>query len=495
MHVSQDDLPPEVIACAETQERFCWICHPDLTDHILSHYNDTWDLPSVAENARASKVGTVNTSGIYKLTCNGEVICEAKALDITCGLEDILDIEPIEKSFLEPKIECEGLKITVEGFETTIEDVFEAMITSPNYCSRESIIKHYDKNIIGNTEIEAGEADAGVIAPLQDLESYVQHGKHPDFSCSDEDKYRGVAVAGDGNGRYGRISPYLQGLNASVEAMYNVAAVGAEPRALTDCLNYGNPQIPEQLWQLSEGIRGIADAAQGVTVAGEHVPIISGNVSLYNGRPDGSSIDPTAIVCCVGVVPDVRKAVSSQLQSSDSILISIGSRKDECGGSVYYQILEELGGFERDALLGLNVPEPNLENVSAEIATVTEAISSGLVRSCHDISDGGLLLTLFEMTLPQRKVGGDIGLDIDLDCYKSNLSADKLLFSQSGGFVMEISKKYQSALEGLAKKNGIEITLLGHTSDTSKITIRHGEFVVLDVDLPKAHNSHKIAIF
>src|SRR5207244_3828061 len=125
--------------------------------------------------------------------------------------------------------------------------------------------------------------------------------EHPGWDVNDADRKTGVALAGDGNPRYGRVSAYLQGLNAAVESMCNVAALGATPRALTDCLNYGNPEVPEQLGALEQGVRGIADAAKGIVIDGEPVPIISGNVSLYNSTRDGKAIPPSAIVCCIGV--------------------------------------------------------------------------------------------------------------------------------------------------------------------------------------------------
>ncbi|MDD5470061.1 MAG: phosphoribosylformylglycinamidine synthase subunit PurL, partial [Candidatus Peribacteraceae bacterium] len=414
VHVAIDSLPAEVIACAETQERLCWMCHPDLTEHILRHYNEVWELPSVAENARASLIGKVTESNIYRATYRGQVVCEAKALDITCGLQYARPTKACAYAGEEPKITCNGASVTVGGNKFSLAEIFQALLSHPNGASREPVFRHYDKNVIGNSVIEPGEADAAVIAPLQDLESYVQEGTHPGWELTEEERWRGVAIAADGNGRYGRISPYWQGANAAVEAMRNVAAVGALPRALTDCLNYGNPEIPQQLWQLEEGTGGIADASKEVLIDGEPVPIISGNVSLYNGKPDGSAIDPTAIVSCTGILADARRAVTMQVKNSGSALYLIGERRDECGGSLYYQVLEELTQARRDALLGENVPEPNFREVSCQIRCVTQAIGQDLVAACHDISEGGLLMALFEMFAPQRKVGRNLGADIDL---------------------------------------------------------------------------------
>jgi len=486
VHTSIENLPPEIIACAETQERFCWMCHPDLTDHIIKHYNEDWDLPSVAENARASVIGKVTTGDIYKVTFNGKTVCEAKALDITCGLEYTRPTKPIEVEHNEPVIECEGPNIAVDTFKTTLTEVFKAMLAHPNHASKQPVIVHYDKNVIGNTLVEAGEADAGVITPLQDLESHVHVGSHPDWDLPKEKRLTGVAVAGDGNGRYGRISPYLQGFNAVVESIRNVASVGAKPRALTDCLNYGNPEMPEQLWQFEEGVRGIADAAKGL-----EVPVISGNVSFYNGKPDGSatyaersrSIDPTAIVCCAGVIPDAKKAVTMQLKKSDSLLFLVGECKDECGGSAYFEVLEQMAGPPRDELLGMNVPQPNLDNVSKQIEFITEAIEQELILSSHDISEGGLILAAFEMTLPRRKIGGDIGLSFDIAEVSAKLRPDQALFSQTGGFLIEVDAANAEKLMSLALKTQVPLTQIGNTTPQHQFIIRNGKKILLDEDL------------
>jgi len=497
VHVSIPDLPPEVIACAETQERFCWICHPDLMLHILKHYNKDWDLPSVAENAKASLVGRVTNGGVYRLTYKGEVVCEAKALDITCGLSYNRATTPMKHSYEELSIMCQDDVITVhstdneqqetssEILKITITDVFKAMLSHPNYHSPQGIIRHYDKNVIGNTVIEAGEADAGVLAPLQDLSSFVHVGSHPDWELSEEDRWRGIAVAGDGKGRYGRISPYLQGLNAAVEAMRNVAAVGASPRALTDCLNYGNPEIPEQLWQFEEGVRGIADAAN-IHVDGEPVAVISGNVSFYNGKPDGSAIDPTAITCCIGVLPDARKAITMQLKSPESVLLMIGERLDECGGSAYYEVLESLSSSEPDALLGAIVPYPDLKEVPKQIELIVRLIQEERVRSCHDISDGGLLLSLFEMTAPHRKLGGNIGVNIDLNKLKSDLRSDVLLFCETGGFLLEVSAQDADAILHAAHKHHVAAWKIGTTSSEPMLEVHRAHSPLLSITLQDA---------
>ena len=477
IHTALADLPPEVIACAETQERFCWICHPELTAMFLRHYNEVWDLPTVAEGARASVVGKVTEDGTYTLTHKGQVVCSASSESITSGLQYTRPTKLLGRRFQEPDIDCTGTMVTYQHLRYALEDIFCSMICHPTHASKSRVFKHYDKNILGNTLIEAGEADATVIQPLADLQRYEVDGVHPDWveALPSSDLHIGVALASGGNGRYGRISPYLQGVNAVVENVRNIAAVGASPRAITDCLNYGNPEIPEQLSALEQGVAGIAAAARGLDVDGEPLPIISGNVSLYNATKEGP-IDPTAIVCIIGTMPDARKAITMQLKSPDSLLLLLGDRKDECGGSAYYQILAELSLSPMDALLGERVPSPDFSKVCQEVAFLRRAIEQGLVRACHDISEGGLLLALFEMTLPHRKMGGQIGVTVDLTDIGEGLRNDTVLFSETGGFLLEIAQEHRRTLETLASESGCTLLSIGCTSSAPTLSVeRAGE--------------------
>lgn len=487
IHTAIPGLPPEVIACAETQERLCWICHPSLSKHILKHYNETWDLPSVAEGARASVVGTVTEDNRYILRYKGENVCDASSTDITSGLQYVRPTRQPETSFSEPKIECSGSTVKIGKKALTLEEIFRAMITHPTHASKSRVFRHYDKNILGNTVIEPGEADATVIMPLADLKSYEIDGEHPEWEedLPAADRFTGVALACGGNGRYGRISPYLQGVNAFIENARNVAAVGALPRCITDCLNYGNPEIPEHLWALEQGVRGISDAANALSVGGEPVPVISGNVSLYNATKEGQ-IDPTANVCVAGVMKDARKAVDMQLKRAGSALYLLGDRKDECGGSAYYHMLETLTGGKRNALLGANVPSPDVASVLKEIMLLTGLVSDSQVLSCHDISEGGLLLALYEMTTPKRGLGGSIGISVDVSPVGRGLRSDTALFSETGGFILEVAEKNAEAVEARAAKQGLALIKIGSTVPESRLSIRRNGTTLLDIDVQEA---------
>ncbi len=453
IHVGMENLHPSVIAASETQERFAWTCHPELTQMILDHYNKKWELGKVAENAKASLVGKVTNGGRYIAKYNGEIVIDAQAKDICEGLQYKRETKPKDYSHLsEPEIDENDLDLN---------KICVQLLGANNICSKHSVYNKYDKNVQGNSIIEAGEADAGVMAPLLDKKG-----------VSPEVQKTGVAVSADGITRYSKISPYWQGANATVEAMRNVVAVGASPQALTDCLNYNNPEVPELMWEFTEGVRGIADACRGIPLK-EHpdfpTPIISGNVSLYN------QIDATAVVGCAGTLKDYNKAITPQLKLSGNKLFLLGDRKDELGASEFYELLGHLGK---------NVPNENFEQAAKEIYSVIDGIDQGVIESCHDISEGGLFVTLAEMTMPHpRKGGGKLGIKADLSEAGKNLKTYVKLFSQTGGFVCEVKPENLDKFVTITEKYGINILEIGDVLSDSKFVVSDNGKEVVDLSL------------
>jgi len=166
--------------------------------------------------------------------------------------------------------------------------------------------------------------------------------------------------------------------------------------------------------------------------------------------------------------------VTMQLKKTDSVIVLIGQRKAELGGSAYYAILEELCDAKKDALLGNTVPRPDFATANAEMVQVLDLISSEAVLSSHDISDGGIALALFEMTLPQRKVGGTIGLDITLDALPG--ATDTILFSETGGFLLEMNAED-------AEKAGLSGAIIGRTTADSQLTITQNGTEIINTPL------------
>ena len=426
IHIGMDGLHPSVYLCSETQERFMWVCSPEITPLILDHYNTVFDLPGVSTGARASVVGKIRNDGQYIVHNGDEEIVNATAKEVTEGFLYDRPYEARKNNFVEPHL----------PEPTNYNQVLLDILSHENMASRQPIFEQYDKQVQGRIHTETGLADSGVMAPFNSE-------KYPE-----EIRNVGIALSTDHNPRYGLIDPYWGGINAVVESMRNVASVGATPHALSDCLCFGNPEKPHQMWEFVESVRGVADACNAITLKdnpNHATPIIAGNVSFYN-ESKGGAIPPSPILSCLGRFKDVNKAVPAHFQKLNSVVLMIGERKNELGGSVYYSLYDEMGA---------NVPKPNLEEVKNQIFALTDCIDGGLVLSCHDISDGGVASALAEMTF-----GNDIGCDINID---SNLLNEKLLWSETGGFILEISLENVDGIKTIFSHVELDIYEIGKT--------------------------------
>ena len=443
VHIGLNNLHPSVYLCSETQERFMWVSPPEVTAMIVDHYNKVFDLPGVSEGAQASVIGKIRSDGQYIVHNGDEEIVNAPAAEVTEGFLYNRPFEAREKNVTEPHIPDPA------DYNQTLLDI----LAHENMASREPVFEQYDKQVQGRIHTETGLADSGVMAPFNS-ENYPK-----------EIRNVGIALSTDHNPRYGLIDPYWGGVNAVVEAMRNVAAVGATPHAVTDCLCFGNPEKPHQMWEFVESVQGVADACHAITLKDnpdDATPIIAGNVSFYNESSNGA-IPPSPIVSCLGRLKDVTKAVPMHFQTFDSILIMAGKRRDELGGSVFYSLHDELGA---------NVPQPNLEEVKNQIFALTDCINEDLVLSCHDIADGGVASTLAEMTF-----GNGIGCDITIN---SDLPTYKILFSETGGFVLEVSPENADAVISNFSKYGSDVFQIGTTGSNTIQINRVVDIVVSD---------------
>ena len=448
VHIGMDNLHPSVYLCSETQERFMWVSPPEITSLILEHYNKVFDLPGVSEGAQASVIGKIRDDGQYIVHNGDDEIVNAPAPEITEGFLYNRPYEARRKNCTEPNI--------LEPMD--YNKVLLEILSHENIANREPIFEQYDKQVQGRVHTETGQADSGVMAPFNSE-------KYPK-----EIRNVGIALSTDHNPRYGLIDPYWGGVNAVVEAMRNVAAVGATPHAITDCLCFGNPEKPHQMWEFVESVRGVADACHAITLKDnpdDATPIIAGNVSFYNESKNGA-IPPSPIVSCLGRLKNVNKTVPMHFQKSDSVILMAGERRDELGGSVYYSLYDELGA---------NVPEPDFEDVKNQICALTDCIDDGLILSCHDIADGGAASALAEMTF-----GNGIGCDVKIE---TDLSLDKIFFSETGGFILEISTHNVTRVKEGFSEYGQTIFNIGKTNFSNSIKLNR----VINLDLDKAKDA------
>jgi len=448
VHIGMDNLHPSVYLCSETQERFMWVSPPEITSLILEHYNKVFDLPGVSEGAQASVIGKIRDDGQYIVHNGDDEIVNAPAPEVTEGFLYNRPYEARRKNYTEPDI------LEPTDYNQVLLDI----LSHENMASREPIFEQYDKQVQGRVHTETGLADSGVMAPFNSE-------KYPE-----EIRNVGIALSTDHNPRYGLIDPYWGGVNAVVEAMRNVAAVGATPHAVTDCLCFGNPEKPHQMWEFVESVRGVADACHAITLKDnpdDATPIIAGNVSFYNESKNGA-IPPSPIVSCLGRLKNVNTTVPMHFQKSDSVILMVGERKDELGGSVYYSLHDELGA---------NVPKPDFEDVKNQTYALTDCIDDCLILSCHDISDGGVASALAEMTF-----GNGIGCDVEIE---TNLSLDKILFSETGGFILEVFFQNLSKVSKKFSGYGQTLFQIGKTNPSNSIKLNH----VVHLDLDKAKDA------
>lgn len=412
VHTSINDLPPQVILCAETQERYMWASPPSLTPMILQHYNEEWQLPQVSRGAKASVVGKIRGDDQYQVKFKGETLVSAKASDITQG---ILYDRPHQAREKKP----EAPSATKETLAQKIKD----LLADENLSSRKPIFECYDKQVQGRTILERGKASAGVLAP---------------FNSSDyppEIRKTGIALAVSQNPAHGKIDAYWTAYNAILTAMRKVAAVGAKPAALTDCLCFGNPEKPEQMHDIVEAIRGIGDACRSVPLydyQSSPTPIISGNVSLYNESERGA-IPASPIISCLGVLEDIDLTRTPAFKAAGSSLIMIGERKAEV------------------------LPKPDGKTVAKEIFAILDLTRAKAILSCEVIDIGGLALALMKMSFENQ-----IGF---------NLTAqnDEALLSESGGFVLEVAPEKLAKVKEILTKSQVYFAEIGTTSAEPKL--------------------------
>ena len=426
VHTGMNGLHPSVYLCSETQERFMWVCPPDITQLILDHYNKIYNLPAVSDGAMASQIGKIRSDGQYVVHYNGETIIDAKANQVTRGFLYERKFTAINKKDDTPLLD----QVADYG------SILLKLLSHENIASRKSVYDKYDKQVQGRTIMESGRADSGVMAPFNS-KNYPK-----------EIRKTGIALSTDHNPLYGMVDPYWAGVNAVVESMRNVASVGATPHALTDCLCFGNPEKENQMWEFVESVRGISDACNAITLKDNPIhatPIIAGNVSFYNESRNGS-IPASPIVSCLGKINDINKTIGMAFTSLGSNIVMVGQRKNEMGGSAYFHLNNELG---------TNLPKPDLQEVKKQIYGLTDCIDNNMVLSCHDISDGGIAVALAEMTFKNN-----IGCNVSIE---SDLRIDEILFSETGGFILEVNDENIHSITNCFSKYDLEVFVIGKT--------------------------------
>jgi phosphoribosylformylglycinamidine synthase subunit PurL len=291
-----------------------------------------------------------------------------------------------------------------------------------------------------------------------------------------------LAMSVDGNGRYCYLDPRRGAMLAVAEAARNVACAGATPIGATNCLNFGNPERPEIMWQLVEAIEGIADACRAL-----NVPITGGNVSLYN-ETNSEAIYPTPVLGVVGVIDDASKVVARAFRQEGEDVVLLGEGFGELGGTEYLKTLHQTVKGQPPAI--------DLDRERRLIELLGRAAVSGILRSAHDCSDGGLAVTLAECAFDT----GGIGCDVDIPALSKDehepavMGLARVLFGESASrAVVTVRPSDRAALMQFATELGVSAKLIGKTGG-SRLVLRIAAETAIDVAVDEAEREWSSAI-
>ncbi len=331
--------------------------------------------------------------------------------------------------------------------EPNYNRVFLNLLENPNIASKAYVIRQYDHEVKGNT----------VLKPLVGIIGKETHG---DASVLKPliDSYRGIALTSTSNPKLTSIDPYWGAMSIVDEAVRNLVSVNASPNSFADNLNFGNPENPKVMGDLYEVARGLSDAAKYLKI-----PYVSGNVSLYN-ETNGESIPPTPTLMGVGIVKDIRKTVSSDFKDHNDIIYVINETYQEMGGSIYYDLMNYRSTI---------VPKVDLEKLNKSYKTLLKAMDKRLIKSCHDISEGGIAISLAEMS-----IGGDLGLEVNVSEI-GNIRSDFKLFSESNTrWVIEVSEKNER--DFVKMFSNLNIYKIGKIKDNGEFKIYDGKRLLIN---------------
>jgi phosphoribosylformylglycinamidine synthase II len=401
-------MTPYDVMLSESQERMLVVVRRGREREVETIFH-AWDLTSAV-------IGEVTDDGQLTVVDGRDQVARVPVKLLTDGapMRRLMGFPP------EPPygLEVGALPPLVDAGATLLR-----MLASPNLASRRGIFRRYD-HMVG---------DSTVITPGGDAAMLRVKGTR-----------LGIAVTTDCNARYVHLDPHLGAQLAVAEAARNIVATGARPLAVTDCLNFANPDRPEVYWELEEAIAGLAYACRAL-----EVPVVSGNVSLYNDSNGESAIYPTPVVGMVGVIDDYQRRLGAALRAEGDFVLLIGSSHNDLGGSEYLKV-------EHGHVAG-RPPALDLTREKAVNRLILSAAQSGYLHSAHDCADGGMLIALAECCL----LGG-IGVRCPAIRPEPPLRLDAAFFGESPSrYIVSVPSRAMPEMQSLARRHNVELSMLG----------------------------------
>ena len=435
----EEGMTPYEIMLSESQERMLLVAKKENVEEVQKIFAK-WDLDAV-------NIGEVTAGGRLRVSFHGQT-----AVDIP--VDAIVNLCPAyQRPSRQPSYIRAVRKLDLPPLPSDYNTIFLRLVSSPNIADKEWVFRQYDHQVQINTVLLPG-ADAALLRI--------------------KGQKKGLAMTLDGNSFYVHLDPKIGGAIAVAEACRNLACVGASPIGVTNCLNFGNPEKLEVMWHFKKVIEGMAEACRAFSI-----PVTGGNVSFYNDT-EGISIYPTPVLGVVGMIDDLSKAVSPGFKEEGNVIVLLGESKEELGGSEYLRtVFNTEKGLPPQLDLGV---EKSVQEVCLE------AISHGLLRSAHDISEGGLAVAVAESSFWS---GAKIGCVLDLE---DDIRPDALLFGESQSrIVVSLRSEDLPALLRLAKRKKVAIKVLGKTQG-QRIAIRHAGREVVNLPVESLFAAWKDAI-
>jgi len=414
----ESGMNPYEIMLSESQERMLFIVEAGYESTLIEIFN-RWELDAVA-------IGEVIKEGNVELYWHAELVSSIPAHLLTSAVPEYNwpSVEPSDKT-LTAQIDLTSLPLPQDLAHTWL-----TLLEDPNLCSRHAVYNQYDSTVRGDTVVHPG-SDAGVVR-LKSLSG----------------REKGIAISLDCNSRYCAIDAQRGTALSLAEGCRNIAATGATPIGISDCLNMPSPENPETMWQIARSIAGLGEAARAFDI-----PVVSGNVSLYNQtrsqeQTHGQGIQPTPLLAVVGLLDDVSKARPAQFNAPLDVVFLIGTTSEnDLGGSAY---LAHIHKIEKGALPALDYA---LEQRTCNC--IRKLIARELLVSCHDLSQGGLALALAESCFKDYEAP----LGVSLELFQKNQRPDVTLFAESGArFLVSVSPKDAATVRGVIAAAGLTIS-------------------------------------
>ncbi len=419
--VRENNMNAYEIMLSESQERMLIVIEKGFGKELTEIFHK-WDLD-------CTEVGVVTDTGNLEVWHEGNIVAKIPSEELVLGGgAPQYDMPTKEPAYFnsDNQLDLEGINEPSDYNDTLLQ-----LLSAPNITSKLYVYRQYDSTVRTNTM--QGPGGDGAVIRLKGTD-------------------KGLAMSTDCNGRYVYLNPRLGGQIAVAESARNIVCSGAEPLAITNCLNFGNPNDPEVYWQFKEAVTGMGEMCRAL-----NTPVTGGNVSFYNETAE-SAVYPTPVIGMVGVLDNLNQSTTIEYKDAGDFIVTLGAINGVLGGSEYLKTIH--GKIEGP------IPPLNIELEMGVQQLCLDAIKQGIIKSAHDVSDGGVAVNIAESIMSSK---GDLGADIHIN---RKLRNDEMLFGECQSLiVVTVSEESLHELVILAQRDDIHTETIGRVTDSGKLVI------------------------